>query len=183
MTPSEQAIEATKKWLNTIVIDLNFCPFAKREVIRDSIRYVTVDNQISDPVGHFLDELSHLDKHPETETSLLILNGDKLTFAQFLDLCDQCEWLIEQSGYSGHYQLATFHPDYVFDGETEASPSNYTNRSVYPILHILRESSLTRVLNTYSEPEQIPQNNIQTAEKLGLAYLQQALLKCASPSK
>ena len=84
--------------------------------------------------------------------------------------------LMSQGGYAGIYQLASFHPDYCFEGEDKNDPANYTNRSPYPILHILRESSIEAVLKRYPEPESIPENNIAKARELGSSFLQ-ALLK------
>ena len=78
-------------------------------------------------------------------------------------------------GYRGIYQLASFHPDYCFDGEAADDPANYTNRSPYPIIHILREASLSRVLNNFPEPEAIPERNIAKARQLGIAALQKLL--------
>jgi hypothetical protein len=178
MTEAEVAIEKTRKWLQQIVINLNFCPFAKREMQRDAIRYVTVDGENEDPIARVLDELQFLDTNDSTETTLIILSSAMQHFDDFLDLVDKCECLLEQGGYRGLYQLATFHPDYVFAGEGDDSPSNYTNRSPLPILHLLRETSLTRVLNTYSQPENIPHDNIATANKLGVSELQKRLAAC-----
>jgi hypothetical protein len=172
------ATEKTLKWLNEIVINLNFCPLAKREVQRNTIRYVTVDGENQDPITTLLDELQFLDHNQTTETTLIIISAGMQHFNDFLDVVDKCECLIDQGGYRGHYQLATFHPKYVFSEENNDSPSNYTNRSPLPILHLLRETSLTRVLNTYSEPENIPLNNIATTQKLGICELQKRLDSC-----
>jgi hypothetical protein len=86
-------------------------------------------------------------------------------------MVDLANVLIEQGGYRGIYQLATFHPDYCFEGEEESDPANYTNRSPYPILHLLRESSIEAVLKRYPAPESIPLNNIAKARELGTNYL------------
>jgi hypothetical protein len=83
--------------------------------------------------------------------------------------------LIDQGGYCGIYQLASFHPDYCFDGESRDDPANYTNRSPYPILHILRESSIEAVLKRYPQPESIPENNIAKARELGSSFLRALL--------
>lgn len=181
MKEASAAIEKTQKWLKQIVIDLNFCPFAKREVQRDTIRYVTVDVENQDPIARVLDELQFLDANSNTETTLIIMSAGMQYFDDFLDLVDKCECLLEQGGYRGLYQLATFHPDYVFADEDIDSPSNYTNRSPLPILHLLRETSLTRVLNTYSQPENIPLDNIATAQRLGISELQKRLEICQKP--
>ena len=97
-------------------------------------------------------------------------------FGYFLDLVDIANSLIDQSGYRGVYQLATFHPDYQFEGAEQNCPGNYTNRSPYPTLHLIRESSLERVLKVHPSPENIPITNQKKAEELGLDFLQNLLV-------
>jgi hypothetical protein len=82
------------------------------------------------------------------------------------------EKLLIKENYDGVYQIASFHPDYCFAGEDENDPANYTNRSIYPMLHILREESLTKALSLYPNPELIPQKNIDFARQKGLQYMQ-----------
>ncbi len=180
MADSAQAKEviATKAWLNHAVVGLNFCPFAKREVERNTIRYILAAESVEHAVQHVLDELYHLDNHDDVETTLVILPSGFENFDDYLDLLDHCNMLIDRSGYRGKYQIASFHPDYCFEGEAHDSPSNYTNRSPYPILHLLREASLERVLNTYKNPENIPVNNINKANEMGSQALATLLKNC-----
>ena len=103
-------------------------------------------------------------------------------FDDFLDLVAIADDLLIAQAYEGVYQLASFHPDYCF---AEASPddaANYTNRSPYPILHLIREASIEQVLNHYPEPENIPLRNIALTRELGSNYLQ-ALLNACHQSK
>ncbi|MCY4045808.1 MAG: DUF1415 family protein, partial [Cellvibrionales bacterium] len=81
-------------------------------------------------------------------------------------------------GYEGVYQLASFHPDYYFDGEPLSDPANYSNRSPYPMLHILREASLEKALNHYNEPESIPERNIAFAREKGADFFTEILTRC-----
>lgn len=89
----------------------------------------------------------------------------------------KAERLISKENYDGIFQIASFHPDYCFEGSDENDPANYTNRSIYPMLHILREESLTKALNLYPNPEDIPAHNIAFARQKGLKYMQ--LLRAA----
>lgn len=177
---SSNAISTTKAWLNHVVVGLNFCPFAKKEVERNTIRYVLAPATAKDAMQCMLDELYHLDNHGEVETTLIILTDGFAEFTHYLDLVEHCDMLIDGAGYRGKYQLASFHPNYCFDGEPESAASNYTNRSPYPMLHLLREASLERVLNSYKNPQSIPSNNIEKANELGKKALADLLKNCAT---
>jgi hypothetical protein len=174
----DQKVEsAVKSWIDKVIVGLNFCPFAKKEIERNTIRYtIFPTTQVNDALSQLLDELALLDQQLEIQTTLLIFPLGFADFEVYLDMLELANSLISQGGYCGIYQLASFHPDYCFDGEDPDDPANYTNRSPYPILHILRESSIEAVLKRYPDPESIPENNIAKARELGSNYLQ-ALLK------
>ncbi|MFT6990919.1 MAG: hypothetical protein ACJASL_002903 [Paraglaciecola sp.] len=168
---------AVKSWINKVIIGLNFCPFAKKEIERNTVRYVIFPTtQINDALGHLLDELALLDQQLHIQTTLIVFPLGFDDFENYLDMLELGNSLLSQGGYAGIYQLASFHPDYCFDGEDQDDPANYTNRSPYPILHILRESSIEAVLKRYPQPESIPENNIAKARELGSSVLK-ALLK------
>lgn len=173
---STQAITAVQNWLQKVVIGLNFCPFAKREWMNNRIHFVTCQaSSISIALDTLLDEMYSLEGHSEYETSLLIFTEGFSDFTDYLDLLDSANVLLEQAGYQGIFQLASFHPEYLFEGEPANAPGHYTNRSPLPILHVLREASLSRVLNTYPNPEQIPLNNIEKAKHVGAQQLQKLI--------
>jgi hypothetical protein len=86
--------------------------------------------------------------------------------------------LLEAQDYNGVYQLASFHPNYCFDGSLKNDAANYTNRSPYPMLHLLRESSLEQALAHYPNPEMIPENNIKLTRELGLEKMKSTLAAC-----
>ena len=173
----EEIETAVKSWIEKVIVGLNFCPFAKKEIERNTVRYsISHSTQVNDALGKFLEELALLDQQLDIQTTLLVFPLGFGDFEHYLDMLDLANSLISQGGYGGIYQLASFHPDYCFDGEDENDPANYTNRSPYPILHILRESSIEAVLKRYPEPELIPENNIAKARELGSSFLQ-ALLK------
>jgi hypothetical protein len=166
------AVKLTQQWIEKVIIGLNFCPFAKREFERQSIRYVIhSQSDQQSALTTFLDELQYLDKHPEIETSLLIFVDSLGDFDDYLDTAGAATALLEQSGYSGLYQLATFHPEYCFAGEAPDDPANFTNRAPFPILHVLREASIERVLRSYKSPQDIPNNTIVKAREMGIAAL------------
>ncbi|MFT6344090.1 MAG: hypothetical protein ACJAWQ_001156 [Paraglaciecola sp.] len=173
----DTAEKAVKSWINNVIVGLNFCPFAKKELERDTVRFsIFHSTQANDALGHLLDELTLLDNQVDIQTTILIFPSGFDNFEEYLDMLELANSLIFRGGYGGIYQLASFHPNYCFDGEAENDPANYTNRSPYPLLHVLRESSVEAVLRHYPQPESIPENNIAKARKLGAEFLQ-ALLK------
>ncbi|MFT2092996.1 DUF1415 domain-containing protein [Paraglaciecola sp. 2405UD69-4] len=172
----QQIITSISKWIEDVIIGLNFCPFAKKEVIRDTVRYVVSEQlSIDKALDTVIDELSHLDTNTETQTTLIIFSNGFDDFDDYLNLVEGANHIIEGGGYRGLYQIATFHPEYYFEGEDINDAANFTNRSPYPILHLLREASLEQVLKTYPNPENIPENNIAKARQLGADYFKQRL--------
>ena len=116
-----------------------------------------------------VDEFEHLDNHSSTETTLIILNGE-VDFSYFLFIVDVAQQILVLKGYEGIYQIATFHPDYCFEGNDENDASNYTNRSPFPMIHLLRETSIDRVVKNTQAVEMIPNTNIQRCNELGRDY-------------
>ncbi len=183
MTPTKLASDhyklATQAWLKTIIIGQGFCPFAKQELERDRIRFsVDFDTDIENCLYHLIEECARLDTDPGIETTLLIYSDAFAAFDDYLDYLDLAETLLNEQGYEGVYQLASFHPDYCFEGAEQNDPANYTNRSPYPMLHLLRESSIEKAVARYPHAENIPQANIESARRLGLAKMQALLAAC-----
>ena len=167
---NETVIAQTKAWLKNVVVGCNFCPFASREVQRDSIHYEVVRSQEMEAcLESVLRECKRLDADTTVETTLLIFPGAFPEFEDFLDLLELGEALLQEHDYEGIYQIASFHQDYRFADAPDDDPANYTNRSLYPMLHLLREASLDRVLENYPDPEGIPDRNIAFARQKGLA--------------
>ncbi|MFC6632117.1 DUF1415 domain-containing protein [Microbulbifer taiwanensis] len=166
----EQAVvAAVQQWLADVVVGLNLCPFARRPMRAGQIRY-RVSGARDDEVlmAELLEEMQLLDSSlaEEVETTLLIVPNHLRDFADFNQFLELAEWLIERRDYTGIYQLASFHPDYQFAGTAPGDAENLTNRAPYPILHLLREASIERVLKNYPDPESIPENNIRRVEAL-----------------
>lgn len=179
---TEQIIEQTRKWITDVVIACNFCPFAAREVKRNSIHYqVETATSIENCLTAFLQECKRLDEQPEIETTLLILPHAFREFKQYLHLLGLAEQLLKKKGYEGIYQVASFHPDYRFAQAPADDPANYTNRSVYPMLHLLREASIEAALKRYADPDSIPARNIDFARNKGITYMKMLRDSCLLP--
>ena len=178
-TKDQQIISITQTWLKTIIIEYSICPFAKRELDRGSIRFsVNHDTDIESCLMNLMLECDRLDTDSSIETTLLIYDSAFTVFDDYLDFLELAEMLLINQDYEGVYQLASFHPDYCFEGAKKDDPANYTNRSPYPMLHLLRESSIERAVANYPHPENIPQRNIELTRKLGLAKMQALLAAC-----
>ncbi|MFN8323380.1 MAG: DUF1415 domain-containing protein [Chitinophagales bacterium] len=172
MTEAEKAIAQTRRWVADVVVGLNLCPFASRVVKQNTIRYQVIDtDDIDTALAAFEKECSVLDADDTLETTLLIFTNGFTRFEHYLDLVEEAETLIEDKDYEGIYQVASFHPDYCFAGSDDNDAANYTNRSIYPMLHLLREESIDRALQRYADPESIPQRNIQFTRNKGIAYM------------
>jgi len=172
-------IAQTTQWINSVVIGCNFCPFAAKAMLRKSIRYVVLpDITLESALEAVVEELRYLDRSVDIETTLVIFPNQFSDFEDYLDLAELAEDLSVEQGYEGIYQIASFHPDYRFEGAKDNDPANYTNRSPYPMLHILREDSITKALDHYIDPEGIPERNIAFAQEKGLLYMQVLRAAC-----
>ncbi len=175
----QQVVEHTKRWIETVILACNFCPFAGREFARNSIHYNVIrGDDIERCLESLIEECVLLDAETDIETSLLLLPDAFTDFDDFLDLVGIADALLADQGYEGVYQVASFHPDYCFADQDVNDPANYTNRSPYPTLHLLREASLERVLEEYPDPDQIPQRNIDYARHQGLEKMRALLAAC-----
>jgi uncharacterized protein len=179
METPEQIIARTKKWITDVVVGCNFCPFAAKELRQNTIHYqVELATDAETCLETFLSECRRLDEDETIETSLLILPHAFADFHEYLELVAVAEQLIEAEDYEGVYQVASFHPDYCFAGAPEDDAANYTNRSIYPMLHLLREARVEEALEKYPDPEGIPDRNIAFAQAKGLAYMRLLREQC-----
>lgn len=170
-TPDDQTvIDATRIWLEKAVIGLNLCPFAKAVYVKNQIRYVVSHARHTD---QFLEELdSELERlansdPEEIDTTLLIHPTLFPEFSVFNDLLDLAETAPEALGLEGVLQVASFHPDFQFADTQPDDMSNYTNRSPYPTLHLIRESSIARAAESFPDPSVIFERNIEVVNELG----------------
>jgi len=173
------AITSTRQWLKSFVIEYNICPFARQEYEKDSIRFTAIaGNDLEKCLTALVTECGHLDSNPDIETALLIFPDGLHSFNAFLDFLDIAQQLLIDRDYEGIYQLASFHPQYCFTNSDQNDAANYTNRSPYPMFHIIRETSIERALENYSNPENIPSKNIQLTRQLGYKKLQAIVAAC-----
>lgn len=178
---NETVIARTRCWIERVVVELNVCPFARKPYEGGKVRYVVSaaerPEDLIDEVRREFELLRATDA-AEVETTVLIhprVLNDFLDYNDFLSIVDA---LIEEGGYEGEFQVASLHPDYQFAGTLPDAAENYTNRSPYPILHLLREEGLAQAIAGYARPDKIPERNIRTLEKLGAARMREILDAC-----
>lgn len=174
MQPSNHSeiISATQTWLEKAVIGLNLCPFAKAVHVKRQIRYAVSDAiSVSDLYSDLVREIQSLrDTDPaEVETTLLMHPHVLTDFLDFNDFLHEADALLEELQVDGILQIASFHPDYQFAGSKPDDIENYTNRSPYPTLHLLRETSISRAVDSFPDTDQIFTSNKKTLRQLGLA--------------
>lgn len=162
-------VEQTRRWVENVVVGLNLCPFAAPVVRQQSIRYAESEARDDETVlQDFLTELDRLQQTDEKalSTTLVIFPQALDDFYHYLDMLALMERALKKAGLSGVFQLASFHPDYLFGGVPEDDRSHWTNRAPYPTVHIIREGEMSRVLTHYKNPEQIPERNIQLLREM-----------------
>lgn len=168
---NNEIIRVTRSWLEMVVIGYNFCPFAKPVFVPEKIAYVV---QRSPDFAQILEtlyvECKKLQQGGHISTTLIILPHGLEAFDTYLDLLGMAEALIERCGFTGEFQLASFHPEYVFADESLDSPANYTNRSPYPMLHIIREADINIAMKDKDDASAIYERNIRKAHALGSAH-------------
>lgn len=171
-TPThEEAIASTREWLEKAVIGLNLCPFAKSVYVKNQVRIVVSD--ATDP-AQLAEELAQelrllADTSPEeTDTTLLVHPYVLQRFLDFNEFQDIADAIIEELELDGELQVASFHPKFQFDGTGINDVSNYTNRSPWPTLHLIREASIERAVEAFPEAEAIFEKNIETVTRLGV---------------
>lgn len=176
--PDFDRIAISKKWVSDWVIQLNLCPFAAKPFQEDAIRYVlfnpATDFEILD---HFAHEIEYLKDKDTVSTTLLVFENEDLVrdFEDFLDIYYYLESKLEDFEWETDFQLAAFHPDYLFGGEHPESNSHYTNRAPFPIIHILRTEQVEAARNFYPDVEEIPQRNIERMLSLPVSEINQRL--------
>ncbi|MCK5728917.1 MAG: DUF1415 domain-containing protein [Methylococcales bacterium] len=173
---SKDAKQQTEHWLNRFIIGHNVCPFAHAVVEKGQVFYALDSHIETEACLHqLIEECQRLDEQDAIETTLIIYTHSLKTFDDFLAYLEIANALLIAQHYEGVYQLASFHPDYCFEGLDEDDAANYTNRSPFPMLHLIREKSLERVLKSYPHPEDIPERNITLTRQLGTAALKALL--------
>jgi hypothetical protein len=163
-------IDHTRRWIESVVIGLNLCPFAGRVFNDDKIRYVVTDardeRSLLDDLAVELAALAS-SQVSAVETTLLIHPRALTSFAAYNDFLDLGDRLVQNLALQGTIQIASFHPDYQFADASPDAVENYSNRSPYPMLHLLREASISEVAGDRNELLAIPRRNIATLRALG----------------
>lgn len=166
----DDVVAATRAWLEKAVIGLDLCPFARAVYVRDQVRFVVSEAETpEDLLDHLVSELLTLSAaDPEAVDTTLLIHPWMLTdFLDYNDFLDVAEAAVAGLGLEGEIQVASFHPHYQFAGTEPDDVENYTNRSPYPILHLLREASVERAVAAFPDTAGIYEKNIETLRRLG----------------
>lgn len=169
-TPKDIAVADTVRWLERAVIGLNLCPFAKAPHIKGQIHHAVSEAKglegLRDELIEQLQALAALPAEAR-ETTLLIVPHMLRDFLDFNDFLDEADGVLQELDLEGEFQVASFHPDFQFAGTEPDDITNFTNRSPYPTLHLLREASIDRAVEAFPEADTIYQANMMTMQKLG----------------
>jgi hypothetical protein len=177
--PEDDVTASVARWLERVVVGLNLCPFAGKALLDQQVRLLPSIAETPEQLLRDLEqELIFLGDNDNWETSLLIhpqVLTDFYDYNQFLDLADG---LVQQMDLEGVFQIASFHPHYQFADTEPDDAENYSSRSPYPLLHILRESSIDRAVADYPDVDEIPARNIARLNELGSPELQNLWRSC-----
>lgn len=172
-----KVIEAlVREWLDAWIIKENLCPFAAPAKKQNKIRIqVVFDDKWDDVYAKLQAECEHLLNDGTGSTTLLALYNVGKDFFEYLHLLDGAQQRIEQEGWLGTFQLASFHPDYLFEGEAPQSPTHYSNRSPLPIIHILSEDEVSKVIPNQEAADNIVLRNQAHLKKMGIDEVKRLL--------
>lgn len=175
---SAKYLEITEKWITQFVVKYNICPFAASVMIQNKLHLsVHESNDFQSTLKAFwelmlkLEELRNTNKE---ETAILLIPG-LVDFDEYLDVFYAAEQMLYESDYFEKFQLASFHPDYQFEGSERSAISNYTNRSPYAMIHILAVDDVTKAVDAHPNVNRIPEDNIQKLEEMGETELSSIL--------
>ena len=173
----QAVLTPVQRWLEQGVIGLNLCPFARAVHVKGQIRWVVLSG-VSDPEDlrqHVRAELQHLagTQASQIDTTLIILPDALADFVDFGLFVEGLNPLLKREGLKGVLQIASFHPQFEFAGEDPASVSHYTNRSPYPVIHLLREASMSAAIEKFGDTDRIWQSNIDRLASMSASDLEQ----------
>lgn len=177
---ANDAVTATvRRWVESMVVGMNLCPFAKRELAKNRVRFaVTQSNTEQQLLLALHAELELLNGDASIETTLLVHPNVLQNFHDYNEFLGAADELLLGMNLEGIFQVASFHPNYQFEGTDPDDAENYTNRSPHPMLHVIREASLERAIADYPDVEQIPARNIELMNTLGRDRLRGLLQAC-----
>jgi hypothetical protein len=166
----DAVVAATRTWIERAVIGLNLCPFAKAAYVKQRMRYVVTAaadvDRLHDELTRELELLAGCDAQ-SIETTLLIHPRTLNDFTDYYLFVARVDAVVKRLGLRGTIQVASFHPEYQFAGTTSDDVENYTNRSPYPMLHLLREESIDRAVAAFPDASTIVDANVGTLRRLG----------------
>jgi len=171
-------VELTRRWVKEVVIGLNLCPFARAPFAAGRIRFTLCEAESRDDAySALIREVAVFVQLPaeEVETGLFIVPQGLEDFSQYLDVLEDAQHALQESGLDEILQLASFHPDYCFEGLDQNDAANYTNRSPYPMFHLIRQDGLAAALASWPDPASIPQRNIVLLRDMGLDAIHKLL--------
>jgi hypothetical protein len=175
-----------QRWVRDVVVALDLCPFAAPVFDAGRVRFVVSDaHDQSELLRELHSEIQLLAERAEDpvgeeehETTLLVHPHVLQSFEDYNDFLGVAEQMLEDIGLAGVVQIASFHPDYRFAESPEDDPANYTNRSPHPVLHLLREESVSRAVDGYHDASEIPRRNAARLRALGLDAVRARLARC-----
>jgi hypothetical protein len=172
-------IERTRRWIDRVVLDLNLCPFARRELDGGHVRFAVTRARTPERLLTDLLRELRLLQHDETiATAFLIHPGALQDFLAYNDFLDDVDRLLQSERLEGVFQVASFHPDYRFAGTAAEDAENFSNRSPWPMLHLLREDSVAAAVAQHPDAEAIPERNIAMLRRIGSDALRARLRDC-----
>ena len=176
---NEATITATKKWINEVVIGCNFCPFASKVFLDNSIHYVVNNTTQQFSYQKNIETvIKYLQINKNISTAFIIFNNNYKYFEAYNNMLINVNNYLQKNKWHTKFQIASFHPEYIFSGTTINDTSNYTNRSPYPMLHILREDMVSDAVAFYKDVAGIPKNNIAYTQLKGIEHMQALLAAC-----
>lgn len=175
----EEIIKPVQLWVESVVVALNLCPFAKREMVKNRVRFSVTEVMTEELLLLALqDELELLNANQDIETTLLIHPKVLMDFFDYNQFLNSADSLLVRMDLEGIYQIASFHPDYQFSGTEADDVENYTNRAPYPLLHLIREESLEQAIKDYPDHGRITGRNTELLKKLGQKNMQALFNSC-----
>lgn len=173
----EQVISQVTHWLEQIVIGLNLCPFARRELVNQRLHFTVSDAVTTEQLLEDLQlALQQIVQSPDIETTLLIHPDVLQDFDDYNQFLDTADALLCSMELEGVYQIASFHPDYQFYGTQVDDACNYSNKSPYPMLHLLSEASVEQAIASYPDSSLIPERNQALLESMDIEILKELLI-------
>ena len=180
---SDEVIRQTRQWIEQNVLQLNLCPFAKQVYEAEHIEYRVIDGADFESLykAFLAALLDFVDSDPQQiVTGFIIFSAGLSDFECYLDFVALCERALLDAGLQGMVQIASFHPQYCFAEVPENAASNYSNRSPWPMLHLLREADMAAALSQYKHPEKIPLRNQNLLDELGADTMKHRLQRIRS---